>query len=403
MQFDFTNSSGETLSGRLEKPKSKIRAYALFAHCFTCSKDLVPASVISKQLTEHGIAVLRFDFTGLASSEGDFANTNFSSNVGDLIDAYRAIADQFEAPKLLIGHSLGGAAVLKAATKLPDVKAVVTIGAPSSVNHVAHLFEDDLETIKKEGEAKVHLAGRPFLIKKQFIDDIEETSVLEGIKSFKKSLLVLHSPIDNTVSVDHAANIFLAAKHPKSFVSLDTADHLLMNRDDAHYAAHTIGAWVARYLDSKKEKAPARPVVGSGEVLVSNRPGKKFTHDIFTDSNHIIADEPTSLQGANLGMSPYELLLASLGGCTAMTLRMYADRKEMSLDKVEVRLRHKKIHATDCQECETQTGLLDQIDKEILIEGDLSPEQRTKLFEIAEKCPVNRTLNSEIRIISHYF
>jgi putative redox protein len=254
MQYDFINKDGEILSGRLELPDTQPRAYAIFAHCFTCSKDIVAPSTIAKTLTEYGIAVLRFDFTGLGSSQGDFSNTNFSSNVSDLVCAYKKLEDEFEAPQILIGHSLGGAAVLKAATQVPSIKAVATIGAPSDASHVSHLFESSMEEIKDTGKAKVNLAGRKFTIKKQFIDNLNETKVLEGIKQFKKALLVMHAPLDQTVSVDHAAKIFAAAQHPKSFVSLDSADHLLMNRKDAKYAANLLGAWVDRYISVSSQK-----------------------------------------------------------------------------------------------------------------------------------------------------
>lgn len=248
MKFDFQNSQGETLAGNLELPERTPRAIALFAHCFTCNKDIIAPSTIAKTLTNLGIGVLRFDFTGLGSSEGDFSNTNFSSNVEDLISAYNALSEQFEPPQILIGHSLGGAAVLKAAQSLATVKAVVTIGAPSDTQHVSHLFKEDVSTIEEKGLAEVQLAGRPFTIKKQFIDDIKETNILDGVTRFKKALLIMHSPTDDTVSIEHAANIFTAAKHPKSFISLDTASHLLMDKKDAQYAGEVIGAWVVRYI-----------------------------------------------------------------------------------------------------------------------------------------------------------
>jgi len=248
MKFDFLNAQGEMLSGRFELPEGEMKATALFAHCFTCSKDFIAASTISKSLMASGIGVLRFDFTGLGDSEGDFSNTNFSSNVSDLLSACNALGKAYQNPKLIIGHSLGGAAVLKAAMKLPEVKAVVTIGAPSDTKHVSHLFSNKMEDINSKGEAQVNLAGRSFKIKKQFIDDIQESEVLKGVKSLRKALLVMHSPIDNTVSIDHAADIFMAAKHPKSFVSLDTADHLLSDRKEVVYAASVISSWASRYI-----------------------------------------------------------------------------------------------------------------------------------------------------------
>ena len=399
MKFDFKNEQGEALSGRLELPKGKFKALALFAHCFTCSKDIIASSVIAKKLTEQGIGVLRFDFTGLGNSEGDFSNTNFSSNVSDLISAYNSLKTQFQTPKILIGHSLGGAAVLKAAIQLPEVKAVVTVGAPSSVKHIAHLFKDNMETINSHGEAEVSLAGRPFLIKKQFIDDIQEAAVLDCVRDLRKALLVLHSPVDNTVSIDHAAKIFQAAKHPKSFISLDNTDHLLMKRSDAAYAARTIGAWVSRYIGDNNTTTKTRQVKPE-EVLVVSRTNNKFTHDVYTEQHHLVADEPVSVSGDDLGMSPYHLLLSALGSCTSMTMKMYADRKGIILDKIEVSLKHKKIHAVDCAECETKSGKIDEITKTIRLSGDLTDEQRFRLYEIAERCPVNRSLQSEVSIKS---
>lgn len=400
MKFNFINKSGIQLSGRLEMPKNKPKAFALFAHCFTCSKDIIAAGTIAKNLTNHDIAVLRFDFTGLGNSDGDFSNTNFSSNVDDLLSACATLEEQYQAPQIMIGHSLGGAAVLKAAPQIESIRAVVTIGAPSEVSHVTELFKNEIPEINDKGEAQVQLAGRPFRIKKQFIDDINDTDILDGIKNMKKALLVMHSPIDNTVSVDHAGEIFLAARHPKSFISLDNADHLLMNRNDAAYAAQIIGAWVDRYIENDLNQEALK--VGKGEVIVKNRRGHKFTQDIYTTSNHIVADEPISIKGDDLGMTPYDLLLAGLGACTSMTMRMYADHKGIPLEAVEVKLLHKKIYAEDCSDCETETGKVDEIVKEICIEGAMSEKQRKKLFEIAEKCPVNRTLQSEIKIRSNH-
>ena len=398
MQFDFPNAKGELLSGRLELPAGEPIATALFAHCFTCSKDLIAPSVIAKTLTNNGIAVLRFDFTGLGNSQGDFSNTNFSSNVDDLLAAYEHLGKKLKLPEILIGHSLGGAAVLKAAQVLPEVKAVVTVGAPSSVAHIKNLFCEVLPQIEAEGEANVMLADRPFTIKKQFIDDINESDILAGLSHANKALLVMHSPVDATVSIEHAAQIFTAAKHPKSFVTLDDADHLLSKREDAQYAGEVIGAWVARYISKhKKEQALAIPV---NTVIVKSRPESKFTHDIYTDKHHVVADEPHSVGGDGLGLDPYSLLLASLGACTAMTLKMYATHKQLALEAVTVSLAHQKIHAQDCQDCATESGKIDHIEKTIVIEGDLTDEQKQRMLEIAENCPVNKTLLSEIKITS---
>jgi uncharacterized OsmC-like protein/esterase/lipase len=403
MKVEFSNATGEMLSGRLELPKRTPRAFALFVHCFTCSKETIAATIISKTLTQAGIGVLRFDFTGLGNSQGDFSNTNFSSNVDDLLHAYSYIADKYTAPQLLIGHSLGGSAVLKAATRLSEVKAVVTIGAPSSVNHVTELFKKDLNTIEEHGLAEVNLAGRSFTIKKQFLEDLEETEFLSGINSFRKSLLVMHAPFDNIVSIDHATKIFTAAKHPKSFISLDNGDHLLAKRRDAEYAAGVIGAWVDRYLGKiDVESKQDSHVVGEGVVVVQSREGTKFTQDITTQDHHTLADEPLKVKGDNLGMSPYEYLLAGLGACTSMTMRMYADLKKIPLEGARVELRHEKIHAEDCLNCETVIGKIDTIEKEIQLFGPLSPAQKDRLYKIAEKCPVNRTLKSEIIIDSKH-
>jgi uncharacterized OsmC-like protein/esterase/lipase len=396
VKFDFKNENGESLSGSLELPNSEPKAYALFAHCFTCSKNLIAANVISKNLTDNNIAVLRFDFTGLGNSQGDFSNSNFSSNVQDLLSAYNALGEQFKHPELLIGHSLGGAAVLKAASLLPDVKAVATIAAPSSATHVSHLFKGELDQIVKDGKAEVNLAGRKFLIKKQLIDDLNENNFLNGVKELKKALLVMHSPIDDIVPIDNASEIFQTARHPKSFVSLDHTDHLLTNKEDAEYVAGVIGAWAKRYLTKIESNIVSIP---EGSVLVKSRVKNKFTQDIYSSEHHILADEPISVGGDHLGMNPYELLLSSLGACTSMTIKMYADRKGIQLDEVSVELKHERNYVKDCETCEAKDQKIDVIQKTISIKGNFTPEQEKRLYEIAEKCPVNKTLNSEISII----
>lgn len=397
MRFDFPNKNGEILSGKLELPASTPRAFALFAHCFTCSKDVVAANAIAKTLAGKGIGVLRFDFTGLGNSQGDFANTNFSSNVDDLLSACNHLGQKYTKPELLIGHSLGGAAVLQAATHLDQVKAVVTINAPSDLSHLHKLFEADFETISKKGEGKINIAGRSFTIKKQLIEDIAETEMLAGISTFRKALLVMHAPLDNIVPIDHAANIFTAAKHPKSFVSLDSADHLLARRTDASYAANVCAAWVGRFLSPVDVK---NIPVDEGMVRVESRYNFKFIQDIYSQDHHLVADEPSAAGGDNLGMNPYDFLLASLGACTSMTVKMYAERKGLPLEGVTVELTHEKIHAEDCEQCQTTNGKVDKIVKHIVLKGDLSSEERKRVLEIAEKCPVNRTLKSEIIIES---
>ncbi len=397
-RFEFRNDAGEQLVGALERPGGDIAGCAIFAHCFTCSKDIAAASRISRALATQGIAVLRFDFTGLGHSEGEFANTNFSSNVADLLNAAQALREQLGAPGLLIGHSLGGAAVLAVAGDIPEARAVVTIGAPSDPAHIAHLLKDNQAEIESEGEAEVNLAGRTFTIKRQFLHDIESQRLAERIRTMRKALLIMHSPVDEIVAIDNASEIFLAARHPKSFISLDDADHLLTRRADSQYVAVTIGAWARRYLlDGESEAPPSRPRVADGELLVQEHDAK-FAQDVYTDRHHLRADEPLRYGGKDSGPSPYELLLAALGTCTAMTVRMYAAHKKIPLAHVAVRLKHGKIHADDCEHCETREGRIDRIERNIELAGDLSDEQRSHILRIADRCPVHRTLHSEIDI-----
>ena len=398
-KVSFPGSQGEALAARLDLPDGPVRAYALFAHCFTCTKDVFAAARVSHGLAEHGYAVLRFDFTGLGQSGGDFANTNFSSNVQDLIAAADFLRETYEAPSILVGHSLGGAAVLSAAADVPEAKAVATIGAPADAAHVAANFSGALGEIEEKGEAEVTLVGRPFTIRKQFLDDIEEQRLEERIKAMKKALIVFHSPVDQQVGIDNASRIFLAAKHPKSFVSLDNADHLLSRRTDAIYVADVLSAWARRYLpEHEPEATVARPDLGEGEMLVAETREGKFQQEIDVGNHHLTGDEPVSVGGLDSGPSPYDYLMAALGTCTSMTMRMYADRKRIPASRFAVRLRHDKVHAEDCADCETQGGMVDEFVREISIEGDLDEATRQKLMEIADKCPVHRTLTSEVKI-----
>jgi putative redox protein len=406
-KITFTGALGEPLAARLDAPARTTnapgspKAYALFAHCFTCSKDIFAATRIASALAAHGIAVLRFDFTGLGASGGDFANTNFSSNVGDLVAAADWLRQNRDAPALLIGHSLGGAAVLAAAGRIKEAKAVATIGAPADPEHVAENFGAARERIEAEGEAEVTLAGRHFRIKKQFLEDIAASTLEAAIGHMHKALLVFHGPRDEIVGIDNASKIFVAAKHPKSFISLDDADHLLTRHEDAAFVADILAAWAARYLDeAPADKEAAAPALEHGEVLVEETRTGKFTNKVATDAHTIIMDEPVSVGGLDSGMNPYDLLLAALGGCTSMTLRMYAERKGLPLDKVAVRLSHEKIHARDCDDCETKEGKIDLIERELEITGDLDTAQRQRLLEIADMCPVHRTLDSENKIVT---
>lgn len=396
-RFQFSGSDGLKLAATLDLPDADPIAYALFAHCFTCGKDVLAAKRIAAGLVARGIAVLRFDFTGLGASEGEFANSTFSSNIADLVLAADHLRQTRKAPALLIGHSLGGAAILAAAAQIPEAKAVATIAAPSDPAHVTHLFSDRIEDIKTQGKVEVSLAGRPFHIKREFLDDITEHNLMGQVAKLHKALLIMHSPTDDTVGIDNATHIFAAAKHPKSFISLLGADHLLTQRRDTSYVADVIASWAQRYLEPASTVAPED---APRSVVVQETRNSKFQQTVTVGPHRLIADEPVSAGGEDTGPGPYDYLLAALGACTSMTMRLYADRKTLPLDRVTVMLRHSKIHAEDCAECETKVGMLDQIERDIAMEGALDAEQRQKLMEIADKCPVHRTLTSEIRIVT---
>ena len=387
-RITFPGHDGTELAARLDKPDGPHLGTALFAHCFTCSKDIPAARRIASRLAAMGIAVLRFDFTGLGHSDGEFENTSFTTNVGDLLAACKHLSSNDMPPGLLIGHSLGGAAVLKAAGELPSVKAVATIGAPFDPSHVTHNFSDALPKIKKDGVAEVELAGRKIKIGQGFIEDISSASLKPAIAGLKRALLVLHAPRDKIVGVENASEIFMAAKHPKSFVTLDDADHLITNADDAEYAAEVIAAWVGRYLDIKQPAPPKG--APEGVVRVSEADPGGFLQDINAGPrHHTLADEPEAYGGTNRGMTPYGFLAAGLGACTSMTIRMYARRKKWPLAHVSVDVTHDKVHA---QDAEAGDAKADHFFRKIQLEGDLDDDQREKLLEIADKCPVHRTL-----------
>ncbi|EAR08155.1 bifunctional alpha/beta hydrolase/OsmC family protein [Reinekea blandensis] len=385
------DSQGHTLAGLLETPDEPPRAYVLFAHCFTCGKDIAAASRISRFLVRARFAVFRFDFTGLGNSDGDFANTNFSTNTQDLVAAARYLEATYEAPRLLIGHSLGGTAVLQAAAELPKVDAVVTIGAPFEADHVLHNFHADLSQIETQGQAEVSLGGRCFTIRRQFIDDVRAQST-ETIGALDKALLVMHSPLDTTVDIREAEKIYGAAKHPKSFISLDRADHLLSQEADSEYAAQAIAGWASRYVT--ESSTPERPDVPKGHVVVSEM-DHRFQQSVYSDHHHWYADEPIAMGGQNGGPDPYEHLLAALGTCTAMTLRMYATRKKLRLDHVEVSLFHERNYVADADQAEQNQSGVERLVRRIYLQGELTAEQRQKLLEIADKCPVHRTLHND--------
>ena len=399
-RFQFTGEDGHQLAAALDLPEGTPLAYALFAHCFTCGKDVLAAKRIAVALAAKGIAVLRFDFTGLGSSEGDFANSTFSSNVADLVRAADHLRETRAAPTILIGHSLGGAAILAAAGQIPDARAVVTIAAPSDPAHVTHLFSDRIEDIRAQGKVEVRLAGRPFHISSEFLDDIAEHGLMPRVTNLHKALLIMQSPTDDTVGIDNATRIFVAAKHPKSFVSLAGADHLLSDKRDAAYVADVIAAWAERYIEPAAPRPAAVRSEAPGKVVVRETRANKFQQTISVGPHRLTADEPVAAGGGDTGPGPYDLVLAGLGACTSMTMRMYADRKALPLERVTVTLSHSRIHAEDCAECETRVGMLDQFDRVIEMQGALDGEQRQKLMEIADKCPVHRTLTSEIHIVT---
>lgn len=396
-RLEFEGAQGDVLRARLARPADRdVRAYALFAHCFTCSKDLKAAVNLSRALTEAGFGVLRFDFTGLGESEGDFAETTFTSNIHDLVAAARFMEDELAAPEILIGHSLGGAAVLQAASRIDSVRAVATIGAPFRPEHIKHLFTDSLEEIEERGEADVRLAGRTFTVGRDFVRDLDEQNMREAIGGLGRPLIIFHSPVDRIVGIDNAAEIYTAARHPKSFVSLDDADHLLMREEDSRYVGAVLAAWARRYVGTAAaEAASAETEVEEGDVVTSTEAGA-FRTEVRSGRHRLVADEPESAGGEDLGPTPYDLLAAGLGACTTMTLKMYAARKEWPLEEATARVRHERVHADDADACEDREPRVDRFLRELTLRGDLTSEQRERLKEIAERCPVHRTLSAGV-------
>ncbi|MEW7291449.1 bifunctional alpha/beta hydrolase/OsmC family protein [Aquimarina sp. 2304DJ70-9] len=393
----FTNTEGQTLSGRLELPADQHpHNFVLFAHCFTCNKNLGAVRNISRGLTSHGFGVLRFDFTGLGESEGDFADTNFSGNVGDLVAAADFLAKEYKAPTLLVGHSLGGAASIFAAAEIDSIKAVATVGAPSNPKHVKHLLKSGLQEIEDKGMAVVNLSGRDFTIKKQFIDDLETKSLPEIAKNLGKALLVMHSPQDTTVGIQNAEEIYHAAKHPKSFVTLDGADHLLMRKEDSIYVGKVIAGWSSRYVD-----IPETPQLKSHHHVVASLGNDEgYTTQMKVGNHYMVADEPESVGGSDFGPTPYELVSAGLSACTAMTIKMYVARKDWELQHIEVHTSYDKKHMVDCENCEDPTAKIDTFEREIKLEGNLDEKQIARILQIADKCPVHKTLHSETQVIT---
>ena len=411
-RFDFQNRNGQLLSGRLDLPDGQPKAYALFAHCFTCNKNVHAAARIARGLRELGFGVLRFDFTGLGNSEGDFANTNFSSNLDDLRSAIDALRATHQAPSILVGHSLGGAAVMFLASEIAEVKLVASVGAPSEPIHVLNLIDESmLEQIEQHGTAEVSLAGKTFSIQKQFVEDVTGTSLQNRLQQSRKPALIFHAPNDNIVGIEHAKKIYEAMNHPKSFVSLDGADHLLSEKKDSQFVADVLATWAARFLPDSISTDTSIGHAGNDPqetmnvpkgVAVRERDGT-LTQDVVARQHSIVADEPANIGAADLGMTPYELLLAGLGACTSMTLRMYAKRKGIPLEKVTVNLEHDRIHAEDCESCENQVQKVDRIRRVVRLDGDLTDTQRQRMLEISEMCPVHRTLMNQMQILTEAY
>lgn len=397
-RISFTGAQGDRLSARIDRPiDGRVRAWLLFAHCFTCSKDLRAVGNLTHALNQAGIGVFRFDFTGLGQSEGEFADTSLSSNVDDLRAAAAWMEEHLEAPAILVGHSFGGPAVILAAGHLPSVRAVATIGAPFDPAHVTHLFAHALDEIETSGAAEVVIAGRRFTLSSEFVRDLDARTMETAIRELRRPLLVLHSPIDQTVGVDNARAIYEAARHPKSFVSLDDADHLLLDEDDSRYAGTVLAAWVERYLAPRPERGRAESELAD-DAVVTRTPGDTFRTEVLARGHALIADEPVAVGGADLGPTPYDLLAAALGACTSMTLGMYARRKGWPLEEATVRVRHTRIHARDSEGCDDREPRMDRLSREITLEGDLDADQRERLMEIADRCPVHRTLSAGVEI-----
>ncbi|WNB18348.1 bifunctional alpha/beta hydrolase/OsmC family protein [Marivirga arenosa] len=395
-KITFKGSQNTELSAEIHFPADDFpHNYIVFAHCFTCNKNLNAVRNIILGLTKKGFAVLSFDFTGLGQSDGDFADTNFSSNIEDIVLASEYLEKEYSSPTMLVGHSLGGAAVLIAAAKIDSVKAIATIGAPAQADHVLHLIENKKEEIIESGGAKVNIGGRSFKIKKQFLDDLQSKDNLSKIEELRKSILILHSPQDETVDISNAAAIYERAHHPKSFISLDQADHLLSKKEDSIYSGEVIASWAKRYVQFNKQ---AKISTDSQTVAFIGGKDQIYTTQIIAEGHHLVADEPEKVGGNNFGTSPYGLLTSALAACTAITLRMYANRKNWEVDEILVHVDHDQRYDKDSKDCESSDSKITFFDRTIEINGDLDDEQKKRLIEIANKCPVHKTLESKIKV-----
>lgn len=397
-RFTFTNALGHQLAAIIDLPILPVKYYALYAHCFTCGKDILIAARIAKSLAAKGIAVMRFDFTGIGSSEGEFTESTFSNNTIDILSAADYLRENFQAPTLLMGHSLGGTAILNAAENIPESTAIVTIGSPASPDHVLGHFESAVAELDSKHAVDIEIAGKQLTITKQFVDDLYNQSLEQKINQLRKALLIFHSPIDDIVSISEATKIFVAAKHPKSFVSLDKADHLVTDKNDIEYIAETILAWTSRYVDAEISE---NQKIKHGEVWVGEA-NKKFLREVASDDHEWFSDEPTKVGGDNLGPDPYEQLLSSLGTCTSMTLRMYANHKQWDVEDIQVRLKHSRQHDQDCNKPNEKSCKIELIEKFITIKGNLNKEQLDRLIQVADRCPVHKTLLGDIKIVSNF-
>lgn len=390
------NAKGFQLQAYLELPANQQPSnYVIFAHCFTCSSSLKPVKNISRVLAAHGFGVVRFDFTGLGKSEGEFADSYFSANVDDLLAVNDYMKTHYQAPTLLVGHSLGGAAVIVAASQLDTVKAVATIGAPATIAHVKKHFSHHVQEIAEKGAVEVNIGGIPFKINQEFVDDFDKTDLPEITKHLRKPILIMHAPFDKIVGIDNAHQLYKNAHHPKSFISLNDADHLLLNEKDSRYVGNMIGTWVEAYFDTRNHAVldtEGEQLVGHLNLLEDN-----FTTTIQTQKHSFTADEPKSVGGDDFGPSPYDFLGAALASCTAMTLKLYAELKKWDLQEVFVYITYSKKHSVDLQDLD-KTARFNHLLKKLKFIGDLNDSQKRRLKEIASKCPVHKTLLSDIVI-----
>mgnify|MGYP002635670177 CR=1 FL=1 len=398
-RVEFSNQEGRQLSAIIDFPSDRHpHSFVLFAHCFTCNKNFTAVRNIARALTTQGFGVMRFDFTGLGESEGEFATTNFSSNVSDLVCAADYLSIHHKAPTLLIGHSLGGSAAIVAGSQIDSIRAISTIGAPSDPAHVRQLIQSGVGAIEAEGEAEINIGGRPFIIRQQFLEDIAAQKLTAILKDLRKPIMVLHSPQDTIVGIENAAEIYKSAWHPKSFISLDGADHLLSNSRDSRYAGQMIATWAMKYA----ELEVADTILSNYDAAALITGGDGYTTRIKLGTHEIVADEPVSAGGFDFGPSPYELVSAGLAACTAMTMKMYANRKEWKIDEIVVHVKHDRRHIDDCVDCEDPKLKIDYFDKKIELKGDLDEAQRQRILDIASRCPVHKTLLSEIRISTEH-